>query len=288
MICLGYDTDEKKITIDQYCEAHDIDRVYLFSPERFSISCNHPSYEVIEWSDIIMYKFYYRLLQEIDENSLIVINECLRTQNRHELTYNCLRLYLQQSGHQIIFQYLPIIDTLEDFMVLFDFDTKSRWKREKFQRDLLKECQLDIRVAELSLTAIDISVNDKTHTAYQKMKRQLIDGIGLKDPHTIPRNLLLVGGKTKLEHVDPGLQYVGRNKRFKLPNLQTYREIESPESYTVFEFCHNFIDFSDFITVSRGTAVDVMVADLKVEHWYFQRYREWVGRIHETYSILRG
>lgn len=288
MICLGYDTAEKETTIDQYCEAHSIDRVYLFSPNRFSIGCNHPSHEIIEWSDIIMYKFYYRLLQEIDGNSLVVINECLRTQNRHELTYNCLRLYLQQAGHQIIFQYLPIINNIDDFMVLFDFDTKSRWKREKFREDLLGECQLNIQVADLSLTAIDISVDDKIRTAYQKKKRQLIDGIGFKDPHTIPRNLLLIGGKTKLEHVNPELQYVGRNKRFNLPNMKTYREINSPGPYTVFEFCHNFIDFSDFLSISRQTEIRTMVVDLKVDRWYFQRYREWIGRIHETYSILCG
>lgn len=288
MICLGYNNEEKKTTIDKYCEDHNIDKIYLFSPKRFQVECSHPLHEVIEWSDIIMYKYYYRLLQEIDGNSLIVINECLRTQNRHDLTYNCLRLYLQQAGYQIIFQYLPIIDTIDDFMVLFDFDTKSRWKREKFHRGLLKECQLNIRLADLSLTAIDINVDDKTRTAYNKKKRQLIDGIGLKDPHTIPRNLLLVGGKIKLEHIDTELQYVGRNKRFKLPNMQTYRETENPGLYTVFEFCHNFIDFLDFLSVSRETTIDVMVADLKVDQWYFQRYRELVERIHETYSILRS
>lgn len=288
MICLGYDTSKKTTTIDEYCTANNVERVYLFSPQRFPIGCNHPVHEVIEWDDIIMYKFYYRLLQEIDEKSLVVVNECLRTQNRHELTYNCLRLYLQQAGHQIVFQYLPIIDNSDDFMILFDFDTRSRWKREKFSKGLLGECRIDIDVANLSMTKTEIHVDEKTQSAYTKKKRQLIDGIGLKDPHTIPRNLHLLGGKIKINYIDPETQYVGRNKRFALPNLKTYREVENQDSYVVFEFCHNFIEFSDFLSISRQTEIQAMVSDLRVDHWYFQRYREWIDRIHETYSIIRS
>ena len=71
--------------------------------------------------EIIQYKFYYRLLQEIGKDTLLVVNECLRMQNRYDLTYNCLRLFLQQTPHALVFQYLPIIDTIADFMVLFDF-----------------------------------------------------------------------------------------------------------------------------------------------------------------------
>ena len=61
--------------------------------------------EFIEWADIIEYRYYYRLLQEIGSKTLVVVNECLRTQARHDLTYNCMRLFLNQTDHRLIFQY---------------------------------------------------------------------------------------------------------------------------------------------------------------------------------------
>jgi len=125
MIRLGYDDAAKDATITAYCAAHAIRKVFVLSPAKFRFSCSTP-HEIVEWADIIEYRFYYRLLREIDQSTLIVINECLRTQNRHELAYNCIPLFLQQTGHQVVFQYLPLIESPEDFMILFDFDTRSQ------------------------------------------------------------------------------------------------------------------------------------------------------------------
>lgn len=286
MIYLGYKEFEKRRIIDEYCNSHSIEKVFIFSPSKFPITCDFCNNETVEWADIVMYKYYYRLLQEINDRSLVVINECLRTQNRYDLSYNCLRLYLQQAGHQLIFQYLPIIDTAGDFMVPFDFDTRSKWKREPISAELLRECRCEVKRIELSLNCIDVPVAPRTRELYEKKKRQLIDNLGLKDPHTIPRNLHLVGGSAKVDRVNQGGYYVGRNNRFKIPNMKTYREISFPDTYTVFEFCHNFIDFSDFLSLSKQTSIDVLVADLKVDRWYFQRYQNWIERINETYSIV--
>ena len=30
----------------------------------------------------------------------------------------------------------------------------------------------------------------------------------------------------------------------------------------------------------------VLVADLKVDRWYYQRYCEWAGRLNDTYTSL--
>ena len=216
-----------------------------------------------------------------------MINECLRTQNRYDLTYNCLRNYLNQTVHQIIFQNLPIIDTMDDFMVLFDFDTRSRWKRVKFSEAPLAECTLQINPAVIGINTIEIETDQRTHASYQKKKRQLIDGIGLKDPHTIPRNLYLHGGPTRLKAIEDNKDYVGRNNRFKIDRLRTYRETAFPSQNVIFEFPHNFIDFSDFMTLSGQTQFDVLVTDVKVDQWYVQRYRKWTKRIEYACSALQ-
>ena len=285
MIALGLDNQQKSSEVARYRAAHDISRIVCISPEKFKHEFA-AGVEHVEWTEVIQYKHFYRLLQEIDGNTLVVVNECLRTQNRYDLTYNCIRHFLNQTRHQLVFQYLPIIDTVEDFMVLFDFDTQSRWKRESFRPDLLKECELFGNPVDVRLNPVSVPVDENMRSAYAKEKRKLIDGIGLKDPHTIPRNLYLMSGKAKLQAWSEVGHYVGRNNRFKLPNLDVFKSYRYSAGYTVFEFCHNFIDFVDFLSLSRQSQLDALVSELKVDHWYFERYMEWTERLRNAYASL--
>lgn len=285
MIRIGYDDAAKDAIVSAYCRDHGIGKVFVLSPARFLPMLSTP-HEAIDWPNIIEYQYYYRLLREVDAATLVVVNECLRTQNRTDLAYNCIRLFLQQTGHRIVFQWLPAIDTADDFMVLFDFDTRSRWKGSPYQPALFGEADIRSRAVAPEFVAIPVETDRKTRDAYVREKRRLVDGIGLKDPHTIPRNLLLVAGKAKLSAVKPGRRYVGRNNRFKLPNIETYRDAAGLGDRIVFEFCHNFTDMSDFLAISRQRRVDVLVSDLKVDRWYFDRYAQWAGRLRDVLSIL--
>lgn len=285
MILLGLDTAEKRKRIGRYVAEHGITKTFVLSPERFALGPIDGA-EPIEWAEIIQYKFFYRLLQEIDSRTLVVVNECLRTQNRNDLTYNCMRHFLNQTTHQLVFQYLPLIDTFDDFMILFDFDTRSRWKREKFRPELLAECSLEVHDVPIAIEPIAVEADAKTRAAYAKEKRRLVDGIGLKDPHTIPRNLLLMAGKAKVPHVDPTKRYVGRNNRFGLANMETYREATGEGPRVAFEWCHNFGDFCDFLAVSRQHKVPALTSDLKVDAWYLDRYQVWAGRLRDGYAAL--
>lgn len=287
MIVLGLTTQEKIARIKDYCDRHDIKKVFLLTHPRYSFDCGLKMAEVIDWDNIIMYRYFYRLLQEIDQTSLVVINECLRVQNRYDLTYNCIRHFLNQSSHQLIFQWFPFIDNIEDFMILFDFDTRSRWKREKFDVDLLDQIQIKIVPRNLKLEAFPVPITPRLADAYAKEKGRLISALGIKDPHTIPRNLYLMSGKARRQAVDPGQWYVGRNNRFKITSLLTYRENSYPHpSYTVFEFPHNFIEFADFLALSGQQSIQVLVSDLKVDIWYFERYRQWARRLSDGYASL--
>lgn len=286
MIALGLDDSAKRDAVAACCRGRGITRIVALGPKEFSFDLDGA--EWIDWPDIIEYRFYYRLLQEIDRSTLLVVNECLRTQNRHDLTYNCIRNFLNQTPHQLVFQRLPLIDTFADFMILFDFDTRSRWKRQPWAPDLRREVDVTVEARPLTLRRIAVQTDAKTRAAYQREKRRLIGGIGLKDPHTIPRNLHLFAGKAKARAVDPERRYVGRNKRFKLPNLETYEEARGPGERTVFEFCHRFIDFSDFLAHTGTTELDALVSDLKVDGWYFERFTAWAKRIDDAYSALHG
>jgi hypothetical protein len=284
-ICLGFSAEEKLEKIERYRKEHGIAHCVVLSPARFALDA--PDAESIEWAEIIQYKFFYRLLQEIDHRTLIVINECLRTQNRHDLTYNCIRHYLNQTRHQLIFQHLPIIDTIDDFMILVDFETRSRWRRERFQRDFLRGLVLEAKPIDLKLCPLTLPADDRLREKYDAEKRKLFDNIGLKDPHTIPRNLHLLGGSRKLQAVRPDAHYLGRNNRFKLDNLSTFKDYAprpSIQALTVFEPPHNFIDFSDAVTLSRQERFDVLTTDLPVDRWYMERYTDWTRRIEDAYA----
>lgn len=288
MILLGLDDEEKRARVARYVEANGIRRIVVLSPDKFTFALPL-EHEVVRYPDIIEYRFYYRLLQEIDAHTLVVVNECLRTQNRHELTYNCIRLFLNQTPHVLVMQFLPLIDTFADFLTLFDWDTRSRWKRDPWRAELLRECSLEVVPFPLELVAVPVATDDKTRAAYVREKEKLFAGIGLGDPHVIPRQLYLLGGRAKLPHVDPASRYVGRNNRFKLPNLTTYREPSYPATpYCVFELCHSFLDFSDFLALSRQARVEVLIADLRVDAWYLARYAAWAERLRAAYAALRG
>ena len=236
-----------------------------------------------------MYRTFYRLLQEINEQTLIVVNECLRTQNRYDLTYNCIRNFLNQTHHQLVFQQLPQIDTVEDFMILFDFATRSQWKREPFNADLVRQ-RVEVCINPLSLTfnPLSVAVSERTRQKYESEKQKLFDSLADKDPHTLPRNLYLIGGTDKVRSIDPSVRYVARNQRLKLPNIATYDDVNAESApYTLVEFPHRFIDFSDFIKRTGQAQFNVLVADLKVDDWYLERYQSWKERIDATYASLQ-
>lgn len=288
MIYLGF--NNKQEIINNYIKKNNIQKVFILSPKKFYFDYDK---EFIEWNDIIRYKIFYRLLQEINKETLIIINECLRKQNRYDLTYNCMRHFLNQTNHQIIFQYLPIINNFDDFFILFDFDTRTKWKGQK-NKELLKNIRIEKNIINIKLNKIEIQTDQKIKEHYKKEKEKLINNIGLKEPDTIPRNLYLLSGKSKISYTNQNnlffkndnIFYIGRNNRFKIKNFQTFKEDKYKEKYTVFEFCHNYIDFIDFLSLSKQINFNVLCCDLKIDNWYFERYNNWIKELNNVYSII--
>lgn len=302
MIYVGYTDDDKRELIAQYQSRHDIRKTVVISADKFPLPISGT--DQITYSEVITYVVFYRLLQEIDSHTLIVINECLRTSNRYDLTYNCIRNYLNQTDHQLIFQMLPQIDTCEDFMILFDFDTRSRWKRRKYDINLISlNSKVSVNPLPLEFTPVTIPTLEITKETYAREKERRFATLGVKDPHTIPRNLYLLGGKDKRAYIDnlespiaslfgeddqDGCLYVARNKRLSRDYIVTYSDIPQRDgSYVIVELPHRFIDFIDFVRRTGQTHHRVMVADLAVDRWYFERYQKWKERIFATYSDLQ-
>jgi len=282
MIYIGLSDNQKIQTTVNYILDNHISKTVMIYPERFDLNIDA---DKVTYESAIMYVNFYRLIQEIDDSTLIVLNECLRTQNRYDLTYNCIRHFLNQTSHQIIFNQLPLIDGIDDFMILFDFDSKSMWKREKFNLNLIKaNCKVSVSLPQIVFNAISVYTSESIKQHYRQERDRLFSEIGNKEPDTIPRNLYLIGGKDKL-FMNSNL-CVARNKRLKAQNVITYEDYESGD-VDVLEFPHRFIDFSDFMRKSEKFEYNVLLADLPVDSWYFQRYTEWSNRINETCASLR-
>lgn len=307
-IRIGYDDAAKLAMVRREVRDRGADRVVLVTPDRF-----HPGWteadlgvpvQHVSWSEAIMYRTYYPLLRELNARSLIVVSEYMRTQNRHELTYNCLRHYTNLTPHTLVFQRFPCIDTFADFGVLFDLVTRSRWKRTPAADLPLAEA--DIAVAPdaegvspflPTFTAEPVATTPEMQARYARDKAAIIAEIEGRDPHIIPRTLLLSAGKAKLAHpaVTEGRALVGRNNRFKLPGLTTFdaltREAGAPwpaPTRVVFELPHDFITVADFLTLTGQTRVPCLVTDLKVDRWYFDRFTAWAGRLRDACAVLRA
>lgn len=283
MIRLGFDSTAKQKAVADYVSQYGVSRVVVLSPEKFRLEFPEAT-EHVEYSQIIKYKVFYRLLQEIDANTLVVVNECMRTQNRSDLTYNCMRHFLSQTQHQIVFQYLPIIDAVADWMILVDFDTQSRWKGLTWDSTMLPQRDIQAIQPDVQFTETRAPVTKSDVAVYEKKRESLFRNIGLKDPHTIPRNLYLETGKAKLRECDPTGRYVGRNNRFNLSGMVSYRDSQFTKDCIVFEFPHNVIDFSDYLSLSGQTQVQVLTTELKCDQWYLNRYKDWWGRVGDAYA----
>ena len=302
MIRIGLNDSEKSSVVERYIRDNGIEKVFVLSTDRFAPGFAQERVTKPEqldgrcgvylaWPDHIEYRYYYRILQQADKNTLFVVNECLRGQSRTTLNYNCIRTFLRQVRHQIVFQHFPMVESLNDMMTLVDFDTRSKWWDRKFEISMLSELDFSITPRTVEIVPQFVTVDAKTHASYSKEKAELLASVRSdpeKDPHQIPRNLLLVSGKGKLRHLKSGVAYVGRNNRLKIENFSTYREADESAERTAFELPHSYLDMADFLSVTKQRKLPVVVADTKAEAWYLDRFQQWAGRLNDATLALHG
>lgn len=188
--------DKAKI-VNEYISDNKIDKVYIIGDD---ISIDFENKENIKFSDTIMYKYFYRLLQEINKDSLIVLNECLKKQNRYDLTYNCIRRYMLQTDHRLIFNYFPIIKEQEDFMILYDMLQNNPFLKEPYKYITEFE-NVEVGKVVFEINKTDVVLPDECEVEYEREKENLIGKVN-KDPDIIPRGLLRFSEKKKPKNYD--------------------------------------------------------------------------------------
>lgn len=283
MIRVGLNQKEKQKVLDDYLNAHEIRKVFILYFKKFKrefdIKIEH---EYVEYSDIIMYKFFYRLLEEIDNNCLIIVDECMRTQNRSELTYNCAHHYLNQTEHKMIFEYFPFIEDKSDFLILLDFQNKGRYRGKGFDWGYLEDEDIQAKQNKITFDAEKIEMTEKISKAYLKKKDWLFDNLGKKDPDTLPRDLHVYVGNFKKPYIKPDKQYIARNARYSLPNVATYQKPAKADY--MLDFHYRRLDFNDYLKMFDISEVTFLSSGLPVDDYYENEFRQWLDRLEEFYA----
>lgn len=188
--------DKSKI-VNEYLADNDIEKVYIIGDD---LDIDFGNKEHIKFADTIMYKYFYRLLQEINKKSLIILNECLKKQNRYDLTYNCIRRYVLQTDHRLIFNYYPLIKSQEDFMTLYDMLQNNPFLKEPYKY-ITKFENVEVGNVVFEVNKTDIVLPSECEAEYEEEKESLIKRVN-KDPDIIPRGLLRFSEKKKPKGYD--------------------------------------------------------------------------------------
>ncbi len=285
MIRIGLNSREKQRIVDTYVEEHGIRKIFCFYFKKFPLNIRTDTdIEHIEYADIIMYKYFYRLLEEIDDSCLLVFNECLRTQNRSDLTYNCAHHYCNQTPHKIVFEHFPFIEGKQDFMILLDLINKGKYKGKSFDYLYLQQEDVQIKPFHVRLSNIPVETTDKDLERYENKRDSLFDNLGEKDPDTIPRNLQLLAGDIKKKAIDPDKLYVARNQRFKLDNVKSYQNITKPGKYIVIDTHYRRLDFNDFLKITKNSRIKYLCTTLPIDTFIVSDFMEWKARLDAIYA----
>lgn len=291
MIFIGLDETEKLTEIEKYISGHDVDKVIIFSDEHFFLEDIPEDYRQIGYKETIMYRTFYPLLAEINDKTLLVMNEMMRDSNRSCLTYNCVAKFTNQTPHRLVFEYLPAIDSAEDFMILLDFNNSQRYKLQRLEDIDFEKEEIFCRRRELFMEHILCDLPDDAAEKYEKEKDRLFDNLGNKDPGTIPRNLHAWVGRYKVKELYPDLCYVARNSRFKKQNVTTYANVEADHDYILVDIQHSHKAMNDFFRRTKVENPLFISTGLKVDQYYLNEHNRWwkeVQRIYDKTGIYRS
>ncbi len=285
-IRIGLSNEEKQILLNKYLETYHLKKIYVFYWPAFRHEYEFGiPVEYIEYKDIIMYKFFYRLLEEIDDSCLIVIDECMRTQNRSDLTYNCAHHYLNQTSHKAVFEYFPFIEEPADFLILLDLLNKGKYKGKGFDWAMLTGEDIVAKPMPIELNVETIALTSQQKTAYETKKEELFMGLGIRDPDTIPRNLHVFVGGFKKPFLNKEKHYLARNGRLGLPNVETYDQFTPRQEPPILvDFPHRRLDLNDYLKKTKSARLKFLSSGLKVDLYYVQTFQEWKRRVEEFYA----
>lgn len=315
MIFVGLSGKQKETCIARYVQQHDIQRVFIFSHraktksffifqdckvdrpakqsdwKKYQKYGNYERFLVdgipvvqMEFEESIMYRTFYPLLGEIDDKTLIVINECMRTSNRSDLHYNCIQKYTNQTNNILVFEFFPFISDTKDFLILLDFATSQRYKGQSLNDVDLSQFDIRCQRNHFQLIEQTVSLPEDAEAQYEAQKDWLFNNIGNKNPDTIPRQLHLWTGRFKRPFICDEVQYVARNSRFKLKNVTTFQHVSAGVQYTLLDIPHARLEINDFLRKTNQSKLPYLSTGFSVDRMYINEFNTWRDRLEDFYA----
>ena len=167
-------------------------------------------------------------------------------------------------------------------MILLDYIFPDQYKRQPFAPEYTAMADIVRRAPDLARTNVETTEADRE--TYERKKEALFDGLGEKDPDTIPRNLILLAGKIKLRSVLPGRDYVARNRRFKRDNIITYADALAEPTVCILDPTYKRRDLIEFIRRNSIELLNYMATTLPVDGVYYDDLAGWIDRLGDFYD----
>ena len=302
-IIVGLFNEQKEEYVKQYLQEHpEITSVVYFHPDKIGepldLSVGVPV-EKRTWDDAIMYKYFYPLLEKINHNTLLIFDEMMRTRKRNDLTYNCCHHYGNQTEHIIVFEFLPMIEAEEDFMILVDFAYPNVYKGVAFDDSFLMLDGVQMRKHPVVISKSAVDVSEEMRKDYEAEKERLFDQLGNRDPDTLVRDLhLWCGTYCKKDLITDGrigrcLVRKPRAKidKSKLDTLFTCIKWDAPMfAENIIDFPIRQLQFNDYLRRNPRDRYDMTFwyTGLSADIYYWNRYDEWcalLGGMYEETSL---
>ena len=185
MIYIGQHNNRAAI-VSRYMQEHGLKKAVLFGDliELEEVELMHVPYK-----ECIKYSYYYKYLEFTYKQTLFVWNNCLKTQKQNSLEYNCIRHAAEQTQHHIIFETMPLIESSEDFMILYTLQEPNPFVKVGFSEVERLE-NVDFSGWECPvISAHRIEATEEQKAKYAQVKEAAISAVK-RDPNIIPRRCL--------------------------------------------------------------------------------------------------
>jgi hypothetical protein len=284
MIYLGYNDEEKKNVINNYIKDNKINNIYFITNEDLNINIDYDNIKYVVYKNIMKYAYYYRIIENTTRKTLIIINEILKDRNRYNLTYNCIRVFLNNTNHILIFNYFPIIYNREDFCSLIDFDTQTRFKYYKLKDIDFNILNIECKKIDLKLNKIYVSYDlfgkDTYLKSYLEYKEDLFKNFSSKDVHVLPRKLQLFTSKIKNRFVKE--KCISRTKSKKNVSFKSLPK----EKLKIIDLPFNMVDLINYLYLSKIKEINVITTGFKVDLWFEDRVEKFIKELKYIYDKI--
>ncbi len=172
-------------------------------------------------------------------------------------------------------------------MILLNFENKGKYKGKGFDYNFLKSEDIKMIKRTIPMKVHTIRTTRFMRERYEREKNLLFKLLGNQDPDILPRNLHLLTGDFKKEHIKEKIS-VARNNRFRLKNVVSYNNInlisEEPEVLVV-DFHYRRLNFNDFLkTMKNIKEFEFLSTSLPVDKFYIKSYIEWKDKCEAIYD----